>query len=598
MASDRRRLSKKSLRVLTGIALLFIVYIAAQAQDDDKKVPPETGEITGRVVNENGQPIPHATIYVTAPMATIQSRNSSSDDAGNFRVSGLDALVYTVNASVPAYVTPPRDRDSLPTYYRLGDSLTINLIKGGIITGAVTSSTGEPLVQIAVRATLVRDVNGKPPNPGRFGVDKATDDRGVYRFYGLVPGTYVVSAGGRGTYWYAPNPYDTDAPTYAPSSTRDAAAEITVKAGEEVSGVDIRYRGEPGHAVSGFASGLSAPNFSAPTNITLAQIVNGVPQASAFSFQAPGSKSFAFYGIADGDYDLIAQSTLPGGEVIASEARHIKVKGADVTGVELVVKTLAAISGHVALEPSTANECKNKRRPSLSEILLLARRSEKNISADQLAFPVFLVQAAPSKDGDFMMRNLTPGQFNLSARFFAKYWYLRSIGREASGVKPAAAKDGPTSQAARQNDAAKNGVKLKFGERISGLTVTLAEGAASLRGSIKPAAGGIIPPKLKVYFVPAEKEGAEDVLRFFATPVNADGTFALNNLPPGRYWALARFAVDDEPQSDSKLRAPEEADARVQVRRAAETANQAVEVKPCQNVIDYQLPFKISAPKN
>lgn len=259
-----------------------------------KNASPLTGAITGRVVNENGQPIPHATIYVISPMAPIQSRNSVSDDGGNFQVNGLDALVYTVSASAPSYFTAPREPDSLPTYYRIGDSMTINMIKGGVITGTVTSPTGEPLVQVAVRSTLIRDANGKPPNPGRLAVDKVTDDRGIYRFYGLVAGTYVVSAGGRGSYWYSANAYDTDAPTYAPSSTRDAATEITVKAGEETNGVDIRYRGEPGHAVSGFASGLSSPNFFSPTNITLTQIVSGAPQASSFSFQPPNSKGFAF----------------------------------------------------------------------------------------------------------------------------------------------------------------------------------------------------------------------------------------------------------------------------------------------------------------
>jgi hypothetical protein len=136
------------------------------------------------------------------------------------------------------------------------------------------------------------------------------------------------------------------------------------------------------------------------------------------------------------------------------------------------------------------------------------------------------------------------------------------------------------------------------GERVTGLTVTLAEGAASLRGAIKPGAGESIPTKLYAYLVPAEKENAEDVLRFFAAPVNAGGTFTFNNLPPGRYWALARVAPDSEPHSDAGLREPEEAVTRAQVRRAAEAGNKAVELRPCQNVIDYALPFTMSPLKN
>jgi hypothetical protein len=357
--------------------------------------------------------------------------------------------------------------------------------------------------------------------------------------------------------------------------------------------VDIHYRGEPGHAVSGVVNGPTLPNSS--TNITLAQVVNGVPQASVFSFQSPSTKGFAFYGIADGDYELIAQSYLGPGETVASEPRRITVKGADLTGIELVLKGLASISGHVTLETSAATECKNKRQPLFSETLLVARRSETSAPKDQLAFQNTFAQSSPDKSGDFVLRNLAPGQFSLNVRFFAKYWFLRSIAREATAAQPAT---GRTGLANRQTDAARNWIGLKFGERVSGLTVTLAEGAASLRGAVKLAEGESVPAKLYLQLVPAEREYAEDVLRFFTVMVNADGTFAVTNLPPGRYWALARVAADNEPQSDSKLRAPEEADSRAQIRRAGDAAKTIVEFKPCQNVLDYQLPFKIAAVKN
>src|SRR6185503_21174390 len=113
---------------------------------------------------------------------------------------------------------------------------------------------GEPVISVRVRVIMVRNAKGQRPGQlfSMFGsMEQSTDDRGVYRIYGISPGTYIVSAGGTSIAQpYLFNPYDTDAPTYAPSSTRDDAAEVTVRAGEE-SNVDIRYRGEPGHTVSG-----------------------------------------------------------------------------------------------------------------------------------------------------------------------------------------------------------------------------------------------------------------------------------------------------------------------------------------------------------
>ena len=55
------------------------------------------------------------------------------------------------------------------------------MLKGGVITGTVTSATGSPLVQAGVRAILIRDANGKPPTGPRFPAERPTDDRGVYR---------------------------------------------------------------------------------------------------------------------------------------------------------------------------------------------------------------------------------------------------------------------------------------------------------------------------------------------------------------------------------------------------------------------------------
>jgi len=588
---SRRGLNYTLMCLLVTIFAIFAVSpkIVAQ-QDEGRTASARAGAITGRVVNESGQPVPRAGVFIGSPADPTQGRSGSTDDNGNFQVSGLDALIYTVSASAPTYVSAPRDPDVLPSYYRIGDSVSISLIKGGVITGTVTSSTGEPVVQAGVRAILIRDANGKPPALARFVVEKSTDDRGVYRIYGLSAGTYIVAAGGRGNVYFSNNPYDTDAPTYAPSSVRDAAMEVNVRTGEETT-ADIRYRGDQGHSVSGIVNGPIAPNSSA--NITLAQIVNGVPLPSGFSVQVFNRKGFAFYGVADGEYDLIAQSVTGPRETIASEPRHIIVKGADVSGLELVVRELASIRGRLVMEQTNATECNNKRQPLLSETVLVARRSEKGTPKDQLAFPNFFAQSVPDKSGDFQLKNLAPGQFKLNAKFFAKYWYLRSITSENPGAPLVR-----TGVVNRQADLARNGITLKFGERINGVTITLAAGAASLRGRVKQQEGESLPARLYLYLVPVEKENAENVLRFFTTAVQPDGRFSVNNLPPGHYWALARPATESDPQSEATLRAFEEGDTRLRIRRAAEMDQHEVEFKPCQNVVDYQLPFKPSSVKN
>src|SRR5207302_1662916 len=113
-------------------------------------------------------------------------------------------------------------------------------------------------------------------------------------------------------------------------------------------------------------------------------------------------------------------------------------------------------------------------------------------------------------------------------------------------------------------------ITLKMGERISGLTITLASGAASLRGGITLAEGQKLPTNMLIYLVPAERDKADDVLRFFTSPVASDGSFALSSLPPGHYWLIARPAGNNEPFTNSRLRSPDENTTRAKLRGEAE----------------------------
>ena len=569
------------------VAVLFSETVMAQSPADETQTAPATGAITGRV-SEGGRPVPNATVIVRGSSPFAQPRLTATDNEGNFQVNDLPAELYIVSASAPGYVTPPRD-DGPMAFTRIGESLDLSMVKGGVITGSVTSPTGEPAVQIAVRAIMIKDASGQPPRFPPNQAFRVTDDRGIYRLYGLQPGTYLVAAGGRGSFGVSSGAYDFDVPTYAPSSTRDTASEITVRAGDEMTGVDIRYRGDSGRVVTGVVTGLveqSQPGPGSPT-INMLQISNGVPLGTSSTFQMPGGRGFTFYGVADGDYELTAQLFLGPGESLVSESRRISVKGGDVTGIELALKPLASIGGKVTFEASTAPECKNKRRPLISETMIAARRSEKGIPKDQLRpMAYFVAQGSPNKSGEFVLRNLRPGPYNLNTRFFAKYWYLNSITRDAPSGGPATAKTGPAN---RQTDLARNQLNLKTGERVFGVTISLAEGAASLRGTIKLEAGQTVPARLYVHLVPSEKERLDDVLRVFAARVNADGTFALNNLPPGRYWAVARVAQESETDMSARVRMPDEGELRTQIKRAAEAGKAAVAFQPCQNVTDYQL---------
>ncbi|HJP95087.1 MAG TPA: carboxypeptidase-like regulatory domain-containing protein [Pyrinomonadaceae bacterium] len=142
-----------------------------------------------------------------------------------------------------------------------------------------------------------------------------------------------------------------------------------------------------------------------------------------------------------------------------------------------------------------------------------------------------------------------------------------------------------------QLSAARNWTTLKSGDRLPGLTITLAQGAASLHGGIALREGETPPANLYVYLVPSEKEKADDPLRFYSAAVTPEGKLGLNHVAPGRYWVIAQ-ATTESLSPLTKLRLPDEMAYRAKVRRDAEAMKTEIELKPCQRIIDFQVPVK------
>ena len=180
-----------SLRFLQVLLLLLLVVPSAGAQEEQQSRAIKTGTISGRVVNEKGQPMPDAGVSIRAYSSTGMARSTTTDSEGAFQFSGMSPLVYLLTAGFPAYTMAPRDPDSTQsTSYRVGDNVTLVLIKGGVITGRVSTVSGEPVIGVRVRAQLIRDGRGRTIRYGATLQERTTDDRGIYRFYGLPSGSF------------------------------------------------------------------------------------------------------------------------------------------------------------------------------------------------------------------------------------------------------------------------------------------------------------------------------------------------------------------------------------------------------------------------
>lgn len=566
--------------------------------------------IRGKVVSDDGRTIPDAsiTIFPVNVAGNMQGavtsllRPVTSDAEGNFELTSLRPGAYTLSVSSPGYVSSEQDSKM---FYRPGDSATLTLVKGGVITGKVTNSAGDPVVGATVRAIKIREADEKPARVRGniasqvsenmamlFGPFK-TDDRGIYRIYGLTRGYYQVAAGGRGAQGFslgATSSYDSEAPTYYPSSTIETAAEVTVVAGEEATNIDIRYRENRGHSIGGTVTVPAGPQPQA-ISVILARANNGVVEGSTVVLA--GRNHFGFDTLVDGDYVVTAMASsgnqalepsLEGLSASASQSQSLTIRGADVTGINLILEPLASIAGRAVLEPlrnaKQKAACKDLRSVPIEGTVLSARDERKHTAVDPGgALLGGFKYTTPNEKGDFMINLLRPGIHHLEVQLPADNLYLKAITipHTDANYKPI--------------DAAKSGVKLASGDKITGLVVTLTQGAAGFAGKVVIGADNKPPAaRMRVHLVPAEPESGDDVLRYFEAEVAADGRFSLANLAPGKYWIVG-LDTEEKPVEADHTPAAFDPSARTALRVEGEASKKQIDLGPCQFMGDYELRY-------
>ena len=135
-----------------------------------------------------------------------------TDDAGRFAFRDLPAGRYTVSATKPAYLNtaygargPARSGAMLAgTAVALSDgqqvtNVNMKMTRGGVISGMIREPGGQPArsARVTVMVCYARSAatGERTLTPGSFGDRSgATDDRGIFRIYGVPPGDYLVSA--------------------------------------------------------------------------------------------------------------------------------------------------------------------------------------------------------------------------------------------------------------------------------------------------------------------------------------------------------------------------------------------------------------------
>lgn len=516
-------LARAKKRLLLILCLLFLYSFGGSAQTPSKA---PTASISGRVTIE-GKGVAGVTVAATTSNSPLDNRTvakTTTDDDGKYQLTGLAAGEFTIMPLAKAFVAGTSGAYSQP-----GHSLTVAegetitkidfaLVRGGVITGRITDTDGRPVIGERVNV-LPKDA----PDTGRAitvfdGPRNKTDDRGIYRIYGLSPGNYKVSIGqaaGAGNVAMMGMGGSQYTKTFYPGVTEEAKATILeINEGTEVSNIDIvAGKSARGFSVSGRVvdgdSGQPVPSvFVAHSSLN-----EGTQQLGGMNFsgsQTDANGKFRLENVQPGHY---AAYILPTGEATTSysDQTPFDVSDGDVSGVEIKVHRGATISGVAVIE--------NNFDPAVASLLqtvsLFAISNTKggtpSISRSQI-----------NSDGRFSFAGLAPGKVHITmVGFPIPPKGLTLLRTEVDGIEQ------------------REGIEVNAGAKITGVRLVFGYGGGSIRGEVK-AEDGILPTGLPLVVIISSATGARH-----SGAVDTRGHFVVENIPSGTYeMSVMTFGPD------------------------------------------------------
>ncbi|HMY71954.1 MAG TPA: carboxypeptidase-like regulatory domain-containing protein [Blastocatellia bacterium] len=509
---------------ITLFPLLLVCSLPLFAQTPPKE---GTATVAGRVTLK-GEPVRGAMVALSpdSRLTRFELKNvlrAKTDDAGRFRIEKIKAGLYYLGAIVPGYVSPGENRyGAQGKAINIAEGETVEnyeipLKPGGVITGRLTDANGNPLVAQGVDLARLND-QGKPeriflgPNGSLFG----TDDRGIYRIYGLAAGRYLVSTG------FEQRPSSITVTmnrtfyprTYHPDATSEARAKIVeVSEGRETTGVDITVGAlKKNFDVAGRVIYADTSQPAAAVEVHYGSIDERTKRVGAWASTGEQTNSegeFRLQNILPGKYGAFAGTwKLKDGSY--SETVLFEIDDADATGIEIKLRRGSSIGGVAVLEGVSDPAILGK----ISQLKLsFSVTSQQDFAAPNQSSPVTI---APN--GTFQLTGIQPGKVRIG--LFSDSMSAGDPSRSFSLLRV-------EHSGAIQND----GIDVGAGEQITNVRLILGYGNGVVRGQVK-VAGGTLPDTLRI-LVSARRTDSGVNLR--AGEIDPRGQFRIENLPPGEY---------------------------------------------------------------
>ena len=521
--------------ILLTLLSLPTLLVAQSATVQTSKTP--RSSVSGRVtIKEKGV----AGVMVglrksEMPMPFEPFQKGLTDADGFYRITNVPPGNYEAVLYVPAFV--PASGDMRSKHILVGDDdnvegINFALVRGGVITGRVTDADGRPLIQHQVSIFRENSFNQAAQQPQRqiFPATTAqTDDRGIYRVYGLPAGRYKVASGrsddtfvsganivGRSAYRQVFHPDVSEA---------DKAKVIEVSEGSEATDIDITLgRALPTFAASGRIiegdKGLGVPNLRFGVQRINGMRVEFVNTVTVSNIQG----DFIIEGLIPGKYAINLLPVQNQSNEMRAEALNFEIVDQDISGVVVKLVKGASVSGVVVIE--------SEDKTALAKLSELQVRGF--ISAPGGGMVVSSASSLVGPDGSFRLAGLSGGNLNFN------------IGTLNLPLLP---KGLSLARLERDGVVSARGIEIKDGEQVTGVRVVLAYGSAVIRGVVTLESGPLPPgTRASVQLLKPGEPG--QTLNLRPPVVDERGRFLIEGLPGGTY-ELVTFVAP--PKSSNQM---------------------------------------------
>ncbi len=498
---------------LFAVVLVLSLTCPAIVQPQDKSKNKSGGSIAGRVTAGN-KALAGVTVTVSmsgdALWGAGLTLKATTDDDGKFLISKLRVGTYYVWPFVPGFVVSeatgvyPQGKAVTVEEGETAADINFTVARGAVITGKVIDSARRPIIDERVRVlpvdpNLQRLVGSVYPSIN----DIRTDDRGIYRVYGLPAGKYKVSIGDQFAAFTSTRGRRFYPQTFHPDVTEEAKAEVVeVGEGGQATNVDITVtRSMTGFSVNGHF--VDAENGQAVASISfdLAIMIDGrIEGFMGHTGVSAGNGAFRIDNLPPGRYAMSISSEAEGG--YSGDSAAFDVTDSDVTELEVKVHRGSTISGNVVIEGADDKLVWARVSQVRMQAFVSFEGTGMGIAIESKIKPDGSFQIGPLRTGTTHF-SLSPLDRNAPMEFFI-------LGIDLNGVDKS------------------HGITLKPGENISGLRIILGYGTASIRGTVRLDGG-------TSSYIGATLVRPGSGLTIAQTQVDARGRFTFDHVPAGNY---------------------------------------------------------------